>query len=83
MMHVSEIEYVVVCFQGNNERAIKALDGGRHGYMTFEMALQCAKDKHLHPSFRSKYVELIKGQHMWYIIAPLITSFSYAPQTCT
>jgi len=53
---------VIVCFQGNNTRAIAALEGEELGYMTFEKALQCAKDKDLDPSLRSNFVELIKGQ---------------------
>ena len=53
---------MIVCFQGNNTRAIAALEEGDLGYMTFEKALQCAKDKDLDPSLRSKFVELIKGQ---------------------
>ena len=53
----------LICFQGNNAQAITALDRGDLDYITFQKALQCAKDKDLHPCLRSKYVELIKGQY--------------------
>ena len=60
-----------ICFQGNNAQAITALDRGHLDYITFQKALQCAKDKGLQPSLRSKYVELIKGQY-GHAIAPLV-----------
>jgi len=52
---------VIVWFQGNNARAIAALDEGDLNYMTFEKALHCTRDKNIAPSLRSKFVELIKG----------------------
>ena len=61
----------LICFQGNNAQAITALDRGDLDYITFQKALQCAKDKGLQPSLRSKYVELIKGQY-GQPIAPLV-----------
>ena len=71
---------MVVCFQGNNARAIKTLDSESHGYVTFQKALQCAKDKDLHPSFRSKYVELIKGQAGHAIRTLYVAPFCESPQ---
>ena len=52
---------MIVYLQGNNQRAIAALDCGDGGYMTFPKALRCAKDYDLHPSLRSMYVQVING----------------------
>ena len=46
---------------GNNKTIIYALDEHDQRLITFEEALQCAKNTALKPSLRSKYVRLITG----------------------
>ena len=61
--------------QGRNTNTIQALDK-EFEYITFEQAIQCASNEELHPTIRSRYVELMISEYshttqfMMYCIAP-------------